>query len=237
MTGAALLVVLSVVGYVLLRHCCHRSHYRWDALEWQQNIFESTAVGLALFGAASLLGRFLLRASPISPGLNAVPEFLGASLPLPHSTSVVGAFTLGLSIAGIANRRWPPSRSFAIATKQHGGSLRALLLDAHSQNRPVMLTLESRKVYVGWVYIPPPLTKTSHVVILPTLSGFRDSANLAITWTTEYSPVYVDLMDRQAAGEVLETDLVHFQLVIPLDSIGSATYFDKDLYDRHFADR
>jgi len=56
--SAALLVVLTVIGYVLLRHSCHRTSFRWQALEWQQNLFESTATGLLFFGAGLGIAEF-----------------------------------------------------------------------------------------------------------------------------------------------------------------------------------
>lgn len=44
--GTALLAILSVVGYVLLKHCCHGTSFRWDA---QAQI--PTAVGHADLGS------------------------------------------------------------------------------------------------------------------------------------------------------------------------------------------
>lgn len=234
--GAALLAVLSVIGYVLLKHCCHRTSFRWDALEWQQNIFESTSLGLALFGACRLLSPVVEWAQTrVGLRLEVVGSFLDARLAFPFVGSIVASFLLGLVLAGLANLRWPRDRAHALATVHHGGSLRALLLDAHLSQRAVMLTLASRKVYVGWVFVPPPLRKLAHVVLFPTLSGYRSTDNLAITWTTDYSPAYLDLMARSQKGEALRTEPGHFQLVIPLESVTSATYFDKELYDRHFA--
>ncbi len=237
MSGStALLVVLGVVGYLLLRHCCHRTSFRWDALEWQQNLFESTAVGLGLFGACRLvspLGRYA--ANAVGLPAERVAAFAGDKFPVPFAASVIAALLLGLGGSLVANRRWPRDMAQALAVRHHGGSLRVLFLDAHLSQRTVMVTLNSRKVYVGWVFSPPSLRRPAHVVLFPTLSGARSSEDLSITWTTDYSPVYIDLMSRFKRAERPSTEPVHFQLVIPLDSIQSATYFDKDLYDRHFA--
>lgn len=75
------------------------------------------------------------------------------------------------------------------------------------------------------------------LLIFPTLSGYRNSADLSIKWTTDYAPVYLHLTAQASEGQVLKTEPAHFQLVLPLESVVSATYFDKDLYDRHFAPR
>lgn len=237
MSGAAtLLAVLSVVGYVLLKHVCHLSRYRWDSLEWQQNLFESTAAGLFCFSAF----RF------IAPTAKAALSFAGydvellssginSALPVGYAGSVIGASVLGLLASLVANQIWPLSASLALSTTRHGGSLRSLLHEAHLSRRAVLLTLESRKVYVGWVYQPPTLKASSYVVLFPTRSGARQADDLRIKWTTDYAPVYRELLKRRAEGPSSEASLEHFQLVIPLDTVVTATYFDKDLYERHFA--
>ena len=236
--GAALVVVLSVVGYVFLRHCCHRTSLRWDALEWQQNIFESTAVGLALFGA-SRLSALLLELAPGSwrPLFESVPALLNREPSTPFAGSVIASLALGGLLAMAINRKWPKKPAQALAIAHHGGSLRSLLMDAHLTRRAVMLTLSTRKVYVGWVFTPPLLRRPTYLVIFPTLSGYRSNDDLAIRWTTDYAPVYLDLTSRADEGEQLKTEPSHFQLVLPLDSVASATFFDKELYDRHFAPR
>ncbi len=233
--GAVLVVVLSVIGYVLLRHCCHKTSFRWDALEWQQNIFESTAAGLVLFGVTRLITP-LVGSIPESlrPFFQPIPNFLDRE---PFAGSIIASSLLGVLVAAIVNAIWSKERSLALATKHHGGSLRSLLMDAHIEKRAVMLTLNTRKVYVGWIYTPPQLRKPTYLVIFPTLSGYRSTDDLAIRWTTDYAPVYLDLTSQASRGQKLKTEPAHFQLVLPLESVSSATYFDKDLYDRHFAPR
>jgi len=232
--GAAL-IVFGVIGYVILRHCCHRTHFRWDALEWQQNVFESTAIGLALFAAGRLTAPlFRALAGSFQPSVRVV-AYVENQLPFPFTGTVVAGLFVGLLVALVANLRWPRDAALAAAVRHHGGSLRILLHDAHRTNRTVMLTLSNRKVYVGWVFTPPTLRGPSHVVMFPTLSGHRSSETLAIAWTTNYSPAYEEIIEHKEKNEEAPTDLQHFQLVVPLDTVASATYFDIDIYNRHFA--
>ncbi len=236
--GAALLAVLSVVGYVLLRHRCHLTKFRWDAIEWQQNVFESTAVGMALFSAcriAAPLGNRIQSALGLDPAT--VPRYLNRYLELPFSGSVVGALILGLALAGLTNLRLTRDRALALAIIRHGGSLRGLLLEAHLRGRAVMLTLNNRKVYIGWVFTPPVLKRPTFVVLFPTSSGYRSADDLTIRWTTNYVPAYFAARARLHNGESLQTAPEDFQLVLPLESVVSATNFDRDLYERHFAVR
>ena len=234
--AAALLVVLSVVGYVLLHHCCHQTSLRWDSLEWQQNIFESTAVGLGLFGIFRILAPLLRYADGRRIEVLVTPaQQLATSLHFAYADSVLGAGLTGLALSFVWNWRVPRKRAQAIAVRNHGGSLRSLLMNAHLKNRAVMLSLTTRKVYVGWVLGPAPLRRPSWLLLLPTLSGHRRSENLSIEWTSDYTPAYAEIRSRKRSGDNPGTDLSHFQLVLPLDSIASATYFDKAIYDRHFA--
>lgn len=234
--AAALLAVLSVVGYVLLRHCCHQTSLRWDALEWQQNIFESTAVGLGLVGIfRSLVALLRYAGGPRVAMIFTPAQELATSLHFAHVGSVLGAGLTGLALSVAWNCRVPKKRAQAIAVGHHGGSLRSLLMNAHLENRAVMLSLTTRKVYVGWVLGPAPLRRPSWLLLLPTLSGHRRSENMSIEWTSDYTPAYTEIRSRKRSGDKAGTDLSHFQLALPLDSIASATYFDKDIYDRHFA--
>ena len=66
-----------------------------------------------------------------------------------------------------------------------------------------MLTLNNRKVYIGWVFAPPLLKRPTFVVVLPTRSGFRHADDLTINWTTDYVPAYLATMARVQAGEAL----------------------------------
>jgi hypothetical protein len=232
--GAAL-VVFGVIGYVVLRHCCHRSRFRWDALEWQQNVFESTAAGLALFATARLAMPLVRLIAGNWRFVRVTVAFLKAQFAFPYPGTVLLGTAIGFLVAVLTNLRWPPDRALDAAIRFHGGSLRILLHDANRTNRSVMLTLSNRKVYVGWVFTPPPIPEPSHVVLFPTLSGHRSNEKLQIEWTTNYSSAYEDIIERKSRGEKPATDLEHFQLVLPLDEVVSATYFDIDLYHRHFA--
>jgi len=236
--SAALLVVLSVLGYVLLRHACHRTAKRWQALEWQQNLFESSAAGISFYALALAALEVI---GPLSGDVyffsHGRLSYFARVLAIPHAAPLAMALALGLMFSAIANLVWSKDLSLVLAVRSYGGSMRVMLHEAHREARPVLLSLMSRKVYVGWVASPPALHEKDSVVLLPTLSGVRDPDALNIRWTTNYSPVYEDLIARDRRGEALTTGVEHFQLVIPLETVSSATYFDRDIYERHFAEQ
>jgi hypothetical protein len=231
---ATALVVFGVIGYLILRHFCYRTGFRWETLEWQQNVFESTGFGLLLFGLARLLGPPVHSLTGASPATSQAQRYIAERLPFPFPGTVILGTLLGLLIAWGVNLIWPKDKALERVVINHGGRLRILLHDASKDDRPVMLTLTNRKVYVGAVAVPPPLREPSHVVIFPTVSGFRHEDNLEIEWTAKYSPAYVEIIKAFERGEDQRTDLQHFQLVIPLSAILSATYFDFEIWERHF---
>lgn len=252
---ASVLVVFGVLGYFILRHCCHRTSFRWDALEWQQNVFESTGFGLLLFGlarAAAPMAKALIYAcsgpwsyaiadATVSPYAHLLAsassagsifhDYLATAVPFSFSGTLILGTAIGVGAAGIANLRWSRDRSLDLVVQHHGGKLRILLHRAQRSEQQVMLTLTNRKMYVGSVFIAPPLRKPSHVVIFPTASGYRDEATLEVRWVTDYADAYQTAQDSARSPRIPPD---HFQLVIPLDAILSATYFDRVIWDQHF---
>ena len=234
MDSAASLVVFGVIGYFILRHCFHRTAFRWETLEWQQNVFESTGFGLLLFGAARLTAPWVHKVTEQFQAIVTLQHDVSSRIPYPYPGTIALGTAIGLAIAAIGNLLWSKDRALDLVVNNHGGRLRILLHDANRTDRPVMLSLQNRKMYVGAVAVPPPLRDPSQVVIFPTASGFRHSETLEVDWTTDYGNVYLEMMAAEERGEELATELKHFQLVIPLDQIVSATYFDRDIWDRHF---
>jgi hypothetical protein len=143
---------------------------------------------------------------------------------------------IGGILALIMNGVWPIDRALARAVRSQGGGMRRLLHRAHRENLPVMLSLDNRKTYVGWVLGPPDLRSSTTIALLPTLSGYRASETLTVKWTTDYSDVYEEVMGRVPPSEDLSERLLHFQVVVPFGAVASARFFDRDVYDRHFAD-
>jgi len=228
--GSAALLLFAIAGYVTLRHSCHYTKFRWEALAWEQNAFESAACGFALFLAVRLL---VVLIPPLHE--SGAAQLLKSALPFPFSGSLVAAFAVGMAGGHAVNLAWNASRSHRRAVRNHGGDLRAFLHDAAHSGNPVALSMDTRKVYVGSVVVPPALREPSHVVLMPTLSGYRDETTRQVVFTTAYEEVYEDLLRRQDAGEDVEIDVDAFQIVLPLAAIASANLYDNDVYLRYFS--
>lgn len=128
---------------------------------------------------------------------------------------------------------------------------------------PILLTLSSRKVFVGWaVAAPRPSSLRKYVRILPLLSGYRAEEKQEVEFTVTYYKIYEkyfwqssdeqeesDAEPNDSSTDLLEAigsesaqldegpnvTLEDFEIVLPIDEIVSAHLFDLEAYN-HFKD-
>jgi hypothetical protein len=99
-----------------------------------------------------------------------------------------------------------------------------MLYVAAKENKLVSFTLDSRKVYVGYVIeIDTPDSDSphtgKHVSVFPLLSGFRNPTGLDIVFNTIYDP---------DEFKVLEEDL---RIYLNMDNVITSSYFDLNVYN------
>jgi hypothetical protein len=89
--------------------------------------------------------------------------------------------------------------------------------------KPIMISLRTRKVYVGFVTRTPDLRPAdAFFSLLPIWSGYRDAATLSVKFDTLYP---LDIT-ATAPGD--------FVTSFPIEAIESAHFFDLDLYVSRF---
>jgi hypothetical protein len=96
--------------------------------------------------------------------------------------------------------------------------------------RPVMVTLKDRKVYIGLVWELPKSEvddERKSISMLPVLSGHRDSDQLRL----EVDTVYPDYDDLDPALGVAPED---FLIAFPWQQIQNAHLFIQEVYERYF---
>jgi hypothetical protein len=226
--GPILLLFSLAGGYAFLQ-LCWLTRYRWETLEWERNLFEAGLVGGLLFIGARLL------AAPLAslPALIVARDVVGHAMPFPYAASFAGALSLALLLAGVVNAFHRRDAAIRRAVDRRGGELLILLQDAARYGSPVSLTMANRKVYVGFI-VAPPGPEYPYIRILPTISGYRESTSLRVTFDTAYWPVYEDLERRERRGEWVEADADRFAIVLPVEQICSANLFDDEIYRRYF---
>jgi hypothetical protein len=148
-----------------------------------------------------------------------------------HSGTSLGALLLGSTM-------WIPLNWFFPREREHRRTIRAwndyleeLIDQALWELRQVSVTLKSGKVYVGFVLRAfDPAYDRKYVMILPTISGYREVETHELVFTTDYTRVYQELMGADQTRLVRGVE--DFKIVIPVAEVLSVNLFDPDAYQR-----
>lgn len=123
------------------------------------------------------------------------------------------------------DRRWD-----ALAKAVGNNSFEAILLEASARVFPIIITLSSRKIYVGLVTCPALENGHSeYIEMLPLLSGYRDKDELTITITTNYQKHYVESGVTNGNSEL---DIQDFRVLVPKDETETISFFDIETYNK-----
>ncbi len=215
------LLILPLLGGFLFLRTSNYHTIKFQRFENYRLIFEAAVYG---FGLAAMARVFVwaLHWCEIFPMLE---SFLRELAPFSFIGTAVTAFLLGPVVAFLLNLTLDEVSAKDLAIEQAGDNLLALTVDAMDQNDAIMLTLDTRKVYIGYVWESPNLkTAMSNVMLLPAMSGYRDATDMTLKLTTDYISIWRG--NKLAARD--------FVLVIPTASIKSACIFDLALYQKHF---
>lgn len=229
-TSLGLLFVVAAVGYYL-RRFDPLERYALFRESGHHIFFRSALVGFLVVAVARLLA---MPIASLSPGLGAYWKLYA---PMPFSGTVAIAFVLAIA----ANRlRWrycsDSERMRESAREQARDShdwLELLIDEAMGSGpgdlRPIEISLESRKVYVGFILMANvPLQERRSLAIIPILSGYRHNEHLGVVFTHNYASTLEIETDKLA-------ELENLQVVVPVSTIRSARLFDLDLYRRFAA--
>jgi hypothetical protein len=221
------LLVLPLLGGFLLLRRCHYFRIKAQRYENYRLVFESAVWGVIL----SIGGRLLAFGLHFVPGLRLAEPLVAHIAPYPFVGTTFLAFALGPALASLANWRVDEFEAKDKAIAQTGDKLLELLINAMDQTDAVMFTLDSRKVYVGYVWESPNLeTEMTYVVLLPVMSGYRDANTLTVKFNTNYISLWKSENKEKVAAQ-------EFLVLIPVGSIKTASIFDLDIYETHFSSK
>jgi hypothetical protein len=143
-------------------------------------------------------------------------------------------FTIPISFVGafFDNTCRDNRKSLQRIRDRDSGALEKFLAECGTKFQTVLITLSSRKVYVGIVHeIPIECGEVEHFSILPILSGYRDKDSLTVKFTTNYYVYYENQLDddgepKSGVGAALDD----FIEVIPVSKLDHVGRFDIDTY-------
>src|SRR5829696_9044855 len=225
------LLLLAVAGGFLFAQFCYVTRFPFRRMEGQQIYLGSAAAAVVLLVLSRLIF-FALKNGVLghykSEIRGAWTDFVGP-LQMPGLLAAfAGAFLLGPLCAVLINVFFI-SRAAAsdFAVRKFGSELEKFALDAMEQALPVSVTLENRKVYVGWVadapVVEPRKDVEAYLKLVPLRSGYRDDESLRLHITTHYEHIY----QRIEGGEQFKKQdgtplhLYDFVIVLAVDKIVS----------------
>jgi hypothetical protein len=231
-----LLILPLLAGYCFL-HILAFTSYRAQRLDGHRLILESALLAIVLTAIGRLLALGFAQINWVNQAwLSLAPriEYLGTGI-----LSIVAGATIPFALNRLAEatdkfprvRRllgkcWVFSnrRAIFMAMQRHGSELHRLLYRALDEERQVSITLDNKKVYIGYVYGAPKLEPhDAYVALIPLLSGYRDTASLGLKLTQDYLTVY-------ESEPALKKE--NFVVVLPLSQIRIASFFDQTAHSR-----
>jgi hypothetical protein len=129
-----------------------------------------------------------------------------------------------------------PAREKALdlAIESSGNYLHQLLHRAVLKNIPILITLASRKVYVGYLTESPNLMpENQHLALLPVLSGYRDKDSLKIVFDLVY-PDPGSFKEEDVKGKDFDPEDL-LLMTVPLSEVKSVSFYHRDQQGRFSA--
>jgi len=198
-SSAIIVLVLVISGYVF-NLIFHPFRYFASRAEGQKLFFMSAGSGI-LLGAVVFIA-----VSGLKPYLRAgsipleIAEFVNAAIPIPYAFRLIATLAGSVLLATPLNlisvflvkgrrstqdllkssSRTKAQRVYDRLTELHGSPMAQLFRRATDQQKLVMLTLKSRKIYCGRIFEVPPNIDASDacIEILPSFSAYRDKDSL-----------------------------------------------------------
>lgn len=217
---------------------------RWHAYRADK---ERLLLYAALAGVVFLGAAFVLRSiPPFIPcsSLLCPPTWWDAHIGFPHSGVATCAFILGAlgwwpvnRIADLIYKADGGSRrhEFARVVRDHGGPLEQMLLRAMNEDKAIMITLKSGKVYIGGLAASFTPEKDKTISLLPTKSGYREAEFQRLVLTTHYDEAYQRIAMDFRDNEDVATEMIGaFGVIIPIAEILSCTLYLPEIHAKYF---
>jgi hypothetical protein len=212
-----------VAGYLILTQS-FLFKFKQQRYDTQRLVFESVLIGVVISVITYIVRLIFQFAAPdvFKAVYNALPfksPFFGTSL-------CTLAFAFILSKGGnlfLNKEKWVRKSIQSV-----GNELELIIEKAVADEILLLFTLDSDKFYIGWVKEFPIPSQSKYYRVLPALSGFRDEEK-RLVFTTDYIRVYSEYIREMKVKDLRK---IKSDIILPLDSIVSVSYFDPQMYSR-----
>ncbi|NHB94197.1 hypothetical protein [Photorhabdus cinerea] len=245
---AAVVIVVLVCGYVYTNSHLPSRFKQNKAIGWnayfevarQGGFFLIAGFCLALTLSCLVFAVMMLLNIPVYFGAKYIPFTFAHDL---FNSRLVGmsvfsflilSFTVLISISASYNAekdfRNPEKRNGIFKEIASNNAIESLLLESIESGLLLLITLKSRKVYVGMVDEARfHHLDTDTIVIIPFMSGYRDKDTLTFCAEHNYADHY------RNEGITLTSkplSVYQFRHVLPLEQIESLSLFNPETYDK-----
>lgn len=241
----AVLLLLPLVGGYVFSSTWLKTKYSSAREEGHRLYFRAAFWGIALFLLGLALHLYALAWWQAYRGfVAACQSILGAffnesSRPGPVPVIIASTFALLIAYpaAGLLNLLGRRYKDEWIRDAIRDDYMEWLLHDAALARKPVAVTMENRKVYIGFVLktLEPKKARRS-ISLLPLVSGYREETAGKLVFTTYYLQIYgTDTPDTDIEQRRLPKPLEHlspndFEMVLPVEKVHSLSRFDLTAY-------
>ena len=222
-----LIIMFAAASGFLFTDKCLRYRYEFPREQGQRLYLRAILFGLPFLVSAYVIYQFCLWITVFLP--------FGALVTLhaQQATFVVCATNLLLAwcIAVAYNLYCGKTADFDALTKAMSkNDYDAILWRGVRNMHPVLISLESRKVYVGFIAISLDPRESSHLTLLPIFSGHRDPDTLQFQISAAYEPVIRGIRDVDLSDKHQFESLAGFCKAFPRSRIVSMHLFNEHMY-------
>lgn len=210
------ILVTLASGYLCLKSL-HFTKYRLTRYTGQELFFSSAVAGLIIFLVGFSMDNILqIRYGKEVAILTRLFDDVGIFY------AAVGLLT-ALPLIFVANQLYSRDRSISKFIEEQNNGIERLLQTSQKYLKPLIITLNTGKVYIGIVIQFSPVENRSFSV-MPLYSGYRDQSNQDLIITNEY----VELINKYKNDDPeMMNDLMG---AFPMDSIVSVSVFNDEIY-------
>ncbi|AOS96133.1 hypothetical protein AUP74_00664 [Microbulbifer aggregans] len=229
-SSALFVITMAVAGYVYVS-TCYKFRYKVARESGYKLYLTSLTYGFILVGVSWFVSKLLFW---LPDAFNFEP--LVTTTDTDEAVAIcIGAFLLSFLLAKRYNQKNIYIRAVNIYRVWRKNDFDLMCFRAMTDFKPLMVSHESGKVYVGYVIDTlSPDEENAHLTILPIYSGYRAPETHQVILVVKYEGV-IRLVNSDSNDEREESELEDYYMAFPRDKINSLHIFNENLH--HMANR
>ena len=238
---ASALFIVVVIGYVLLSRSNYYRH-RLLANSRHAILYESAFAGGVLFFVVFLVLEMIKQevfdcSSVPVEGLEDLLCPFDRVSPIPFLDVLLACGLIALLGIGVGNLQLT-ERKLGERIARKSGLIANVVLDALDEHHLVQITTTRGKVYVGWIFLGPGISregKVEDVAVAPLVSGHRDPITQVVALDIDYSIAldeYAGLVRLVKGVDAMQSQRQpEMSVVIPMGEIALIRRYNEELVE------